>query len=130
MAISINGSTLTFSDSTTQTTAAVIAVSCVAWCKANCVTTVPTVVASYNIASVTRLSTATYSFQFTNALASADYAAVFTSSSTGTGAGLAGMPSNRAITANEFDRVVCRDVGNTSVGTVDRPPVLYAAFFL
>ena len=80
MSTIINGSSpsITFSDSTTQSTAGLTSSStqvCQAWVNFNGVTTA-TIRASYNVSSVTYVTTGVYTINFTNALVDANYAAV------------------------------------------------------
>jgi hypothetical protein len=80
MPVSINNTTLTFNDATTQTTAGLTGLNsqlCQAWVNFNGTTTTPsTIRASFNVSSVTRNSTGDYTVNFTNALADANYCVV------------------------------------------------------
>lgn len=82
MTISVNGSTLTFSDATTQTSAAkVITSSVVAWANFNGTGTTPlTINASDNVTSISRASAGNYTINFTTALDTAYYAVAATGS--------------------------------------------------
>jgi hypothetical protein len=75
MAISVSGTTITFNDATTQTTAGLTGSStqlCRAWVNFN--GTNGTIRASFNMSSITRASAGVYTLNFTTAMSNADYA--------------------------------------------------------
>jgi hypothetical protein len=80
MAITISGSTLTFNDGTTQTTAAG-ATYVRAWVNFNGFNP-PSIRASFNVSSITYNTTGDFTVNFTSAMPDANYAAIGTRSTT------------------------------------------------
>jgi hypothetical protein len=86
MAITVSGTTLTFNDATTQTTAGLTGSSdqlAKAWVRF----TGATVNASYNVSSITNASTGRYIVNFTNALTDTNYCPVIGTQNTVTNPG-------------------------------------------
>jgi hypothetical protein len=84
MPITVSGTSITFNDSTTQTTAGLTGSStqlCKAWVRYN--GDAQTVTNSYNVSSVTYNSTGDYTINFTNAFANTNYTMAGSAASAG-----------------------------------------------
>jgi hypothetical protein len=98
-----------------------------AWCIYNGDT--QTIKSSFNISSVTRNTTADYTFNFTTAMASADYVALATCRTvSGVGYSLSGISNSATPTASAIRMTFYLQNSATSNTTTDNPFACMAVF--
>ena len=111
----ISSGVLTFPDATTQASGSGVAK---AWVRFNGVT--GAILGSYNVSSITRISTGYYTINMTNALANANYAIAGSSRDTATN-GLCVVVNTADLSAPTTSAFRIQTIGGSSFTTIDSP---------